>query len=135
MNSDGKKAGYGNPPNHSKFKPGQSGNPKGRPKGSKNVHQLLSKILKEKIAITDAGKKMVVEKMEGALRALVNKSFEGNPQSLRLLLQVIEAEEAGTQEPQENPFTEEDYLSLMEEVDWIEKVRNAGIAGQSGGSE
>lgn len=31
------KAGYAKPPHHGRFKPGQSGNPKGRPRGAKNL--------------------------------------------------------------------------------------------------
>lgn len=65
--------GKGEPPKMHQFKPGQSGNPKGRPKGSKNVHHILSKILGEKITVTDADKKMVVDKLEGAMRVLVMK--------------------------------------------------------------
>lgn len=35
------KVGYGNPPLHTRFKPGQSGNPSGRPRGSKNTSTLI----------------------------------------------------------------------------------------------
>ena len=32
--------GWGKPPRHTRFKKGQSGNPKGRPPGSKNMNTL-----------------------------------------------------------------------------------------------
>ena len=117
--------GKGKPPKEHQFKPGQSGNPKGRPKGSKNVHQVLSKILNEKVTVTDAGKKMVVEKLEAAMRALVNKSFEGRPQSLKLLIEVLRDGDPTIHEPVEDQFSDDDYANLMEEIDWIEEVRNA----------
>ena len=138
MSSDKKKdyeVGKGKPPKEHQFPPGQSGNPSGRPKGSKNIHHVLSKILKEKITVTDAGKKMVVEKLEGAMRVLVNKSFEGKPQSLKLLIEVLKDGDVVTQQPAEVPFTDDDYTALMEELDWIEEVREAYKELKANGSE
>jgi hypothetical protein len=40
--------GYGKPPKHTRFKPGQSGNPKGRPKASKDFRSLLHRALFKK---------------------------------------------------------------------------------------
>ncbi|MDU8946604.1 DUF5681 domain-containing protein [Ovoidimarina sediminis] len=117
--------GYGKPPKEYQFKPGQSGNPNGRPKGSKNTHHILSKILGEKIPMTDAGKKIVVTKFEAAVRVLVNKAFEGSPQSLKLLFEVKKDFEASSSEQVANPFTDADYDVLMEELDWLEEVRAA----------
>ncbi len=117
--------GKGKPPKEHQFKTGQSGNPKGRPKGSKNVNHILTRILGEKVTMTDAGKKMVVDKLEGAIRVMVNKSFEGSPQSLRLLLEVLEHSGGSPQAPSENPFTDEDHATLMAEMDWLDEVRAA----------
>lgn len=135
MSKDDYETGKGKPPKKHQFKPGQSGNPKGRPKGSKNVHHVLSKILGEKITITDAGKNMVVDKFEGAIRVMVNKSFEGSPASLKLLLEVMDDGGGSGQSPTENPFTDDDYASLMEELDWLETVREAAQAVLTCGSE
>ncbi|SEP23220.1 hypothetical protein SAMN04490248_1463 [Salinihabitans flavidus] len=127
--------GKGKPPKAHQFKPGQSGNPNGRPKGSKNVHDVLSKILGEKITITDAGKKMVVDKFEGAMRVLVNKAFEGNPQSLKLLLDLKEHAGGTDQSPPENPFSDEDHEVLEKELDWLVEVRLADSPEASDGPE
>ena len=127
MSEDNKsyEVGKGKPPKKHQFKPGQSGNPKGRPTGSKNVHQILTKILGEKITITDAGKKMVVDKLEGAIRVMVNKSFDGSPASLKLLLEVLECGGEAERSSEENPFSDEDYRTLMKDLGWLEKVRAA----------
>ena len=117
--------GKGKPPKKHQFRPGQSGNPKGRPKGSKNLHHVLTRILGENITVTDAGKKMVIDKFEGAIRAMVNKSFEGSPASLKLLLEVLEYNGGSEQSPAENPFTDEDHAVLMKELDWLDEVRAA----------
>ena len=51
--------GYGRPPIHSRYKPGWSGNAKGRPKGSCNVKTDLKKVYTDKISYTRAEKNVV----------------------------------------------------------------------------
>jgi len=45
------KLGYCNPPEHGRFKKGQSGNPKGRPKGTLNLATVLERTLREKVVL------------------------------------------------------------------------------------
>jgi Family of unknown function (DUF5681) len=45
------KTGYGRPPIEHRFKPGQSGNPRGRPKGKKNEATILHELLNRKITV------------------------------------------------------------------------------------
>jgi hypothetical protein len=48
--------GYGRPPKERQFAAGKSGNPKGRPKGSRTMGAMLQDILNQKIAVTENGK-------------------------------------------------------------------------------
>jgi hypothetical protein len=47
--------GYGKPPKHTRFKPGQSGNPSGRPKGSRSLGAELNTVLARKIPVRENG--------------------------------------------------------------------------------
>lgn len=85
--------GYMKPPKSSRFKPGQSGNPKGRPRGSKNTYAVLEDILNEKVQITKNGKPLKISKKLAMLLQAVNKATQGNLKALQILLpRMIEAD-------------------------------------------
>src|SRR6266581_1429571 len=54
--------GYGKPPRHSRFVKGQSGNPRGRPPGAKNLVTLLNKALNELVIVTEDGGRRKITK-------------------------------------------------------------------------
>lgn len=70
--------GYGRPPKRSRFKPGQSGNPKGRPKRSRNRLTILADELSQPVVITEHGRRKTIPKGELILRQTVNKSASGD---------------------------------------------------------
>ena len=63
--------GYRRPPLHSRFKPGISGNPRGRPKGSKNLDSLCHSLLSRKVTIHEAGARRKVTAVEAILLATI----------------------------------------------------------------
>ena len=89
--------GYGKPPKHSQFKPGQSGNKKGRPKGSKDTLNMAKKILNEKIEVTDRGKKKKKTKQEIILTQLANDAAKGygkaTESAIELMFRIDERDE------------------------------------------
>ncbi len=78
--------GFGKPPRHTRFCKGQSGNPKGRPRGAKNLATLMEKVLKEPVVISENGKRRRITKREALIKQLVNKAIAGDPRSIKLLL-------------------------------------------------
>ena len=79
----GDKVGYGNPPKHSRFKPGQSGNPKGRPSGSKTTATLLKGILLEKVTVSQGSQKKRMPRLEVMIRATMRKAVQGDSRAYR----------------------------------------------------
>ena len=77
--------GFGKPPEHSRFRKGRSGNPKGRPKGRRNLATVLERTLQEKVVINENGVRRTVSKLEAAVKQLVNKAAAGDLAALRQL--------------------------------------------------
>jgi len=80
------KVGYKKPPLHARFKKGQSGNPRGRPKGSKNFSTLLAEALNERVVITEDGRRRRISKGELGVRQLANKFAMAEAQATKMLL-------------------------------------------------
>ena len=98
------RVGYRNPPEHSRFKPGQSGNPSGRRKGSQNFKTLFDKILNEEVSLRDGDKLKKISKAEAILRGLVVGALRGDTRNLAMLLRM--AEQAGGFEDPASGITE-----------------------------
>jgi hypothetical protein len=78
--------GYRRPPKATQFEKGVSGNPRGRPKGSRTVGAVLQDILRQKIAVTENGKTRRLPALEVILRRLANDAMRSEPRALKLLL-------------------------------------------------
>jgi hypothetical protein len=88
--------GYGKPPQASRFKKGISGNPTGRPKGSRNVAAVFARTLQEKVIINENGQRRTITKLEAAVKQFVNQAASGNLRALQML--VAFARDAETRE-------------------------------------
>jgi hypothetical protein len=83
---DDHEVGYGKPPENGRFKKGQSGNPKGRPKGVRNFQTEVEDILRSKVTVTVAGKPKSVGTVTAAFMRLKEKALKGDLRALESLL-------------------------------------------------
>ena len=107
--------GYGRPPRHSQFVKGQSGNPRGRPPGAKNLQTLLNKALNELVIVTENGGRRKISKREAIATQLVNCSAKGDFKAIQILLAMLRDieghAEAGAADP--DLFTEADQQIIQ----------------------
>ncbi|EIG58431.1 DUF5681 domain-containing protein [Bradyrhizobium sp. WSM1253] len=110
-----KGSGYGKPPQHTRFEPGQSGNPRGRPKGSLNFTTDLKTVLLAPVAVNDGGRSRRVTTQKAALLRLREKALKGDVRaldrflSLAMAMSVGSAEETATSLPPEDQAILEAY--------------------------
>lgn len=130
VRSESTTVGYGNPPEHTRFKPGQSGNPRGRPKGTLNMATVLERTLREKVVINENGRRNTITKLEAAIKQLVNKAASGDLRALRHLADlVVSAEERTAQAPSNTTSFSMDDQKVMQGI--LERFGN----GNTGGDE
>ena len=70
--------GYSKPPRHTRFKPGVSGNPRGRPKDAKNLSTLVHEALNEPVVVAENGRRRKVSKRQAIITQLVNRSAQAD---------------------------------------------------------
>jgi len=106
--------GYGKPPRHTRFEPGRSGNPRGRPPGAKNMKTLLSKALNELVVVTEPGGRRKVSKREAIVTQLVNRSAKGDYKAIQILLGMLRDIEGDTDaHSSDAAFTEADQQIIQ----------------------
>jgi Family of unknown function (DUF5681) len=80
------KVGYGKPPKVKQFKRGRSGNPKGRPKGSRNLATDLAAELDEPITVREDGRSRRISKQRALIKSLMAKALQGDVRATAAML-------------------------------------------------
>jgi len=109
--------GYGKPPKHTRFKPGQSGNPRGKVKGRKNVATELVEELSERVVVTENGRKKTLSKQTLILKRMVSDAAQGDARARDQLLKLIGAIEQAT------PDTTDSAPQSAEDAKILERFR------------
>lgn len=106
-------ARYRQPPKAFRFKPGQSGNPSGRPKATKRLFTELEAALSAPVTIKVGSRKRRVSKLQAMVKSLADRAASGDPIVLRLLLAELRHAESRAAE---EPAAQEDFTDTDREV-------------------
>ena len=114
---DDEEVGYGKPPKHSRFKKGRSGNPRGRPKGAKNLKTELEEELGELIVVREGGKPKKVTKLRAIIKGQTAKGAHGDTKAAtfvgNLLFKLLDT---GANEPPAEDVSDDDLAILDDYV-------------------
>ena len=92
--SGGYAVGYGRPPVGTQFQKGQSGNPSGRPKGSKGISDVIAAALSETVTVTMNGKRHKITKWQAACTQMANQAASGDAKAAKLMIELLHQSEA-----------------------------------------
>lgn len=87
------KVGFGRPPLHSQFPKGRSGNPSGRPKGSRVLSAVITAALAERAVVTENGRRRSITKLELAVKQIANKAAGGDQRACKLIIELLHQSE------------------------------------------
>lgn len=108
---DARGVGYKSPPRHTRFRKGQSGNPKGRPRG-KGVRSAAEKVLDRMVTATVDGERRRVPITEALVLQLAQKALGGDHRASREILRIADQIEAAKPPPEEDRTTVIVYHSI-----------------------
>ena len=100
--------GFAKPPAATQFKKGQSGNPKGRPKGSLNLATVLHRAMHERVTVIEHGRQKTITKLEAAAKQLANKAASGDLRAFHYLLPQLAVVDASFAVAHEDDVAEDD---------------------------
>jgi hypothetical protein len=120
--------GFGKPPKSAQFAKGKSGNPNGRPKGSKNLATLFREIGQEQVTVTEGGRKRTMNKAHAVMVQLTNKAVSGERWAILSYLQTDRIYSLG--EPTEEIPRELTQRNKEVMTGFINRMKLMGKAGE-----
>lgn len=136
INDKNYEIGYQKPPKHSQFKPGQSGNPNGRPKGCNNLKTDVLEVLRMTINVMDNGNSKKINAQKAALLKLIEGALKGDTRKLDKLLKLSEMyNNEEVEQPMRNPSKDdkailEAYYNRSKHSETEKKIHSNEEVGQ-----
>ena len=128
MSSDPKeRASYGRPPKDRQFKPGKSGNPKGRPKRSRNIATEILAELDRKITVREDGREIKLSKAEALAKSLVARALKGEMRAVGMLLSILPEKFAVVPDANQESALEQQEVAILERLIARRLASNAAV--------
>jgi hypothetical protein len=127
------KVGRGKPPRKSQFKTGKSGNPKGRPKGARNVANVLNDELNRKIDIRENGVTKTISKHDALWKSIVAKALNGDLKAAQTIVAMNERHAARMPPEPDMTIEATDIELLLKYLPVLIEIanRNGGLHGKN----
>jgi len=107
--------GNKSPPTHTQFKPGQSGNPKGRPKARRSFVTEILDELEELVNGAVGAEKFTITKRQAIAKFLVERALEGDVRVAMMLIEITRrADERQADEKEGDPIDDEEKQASMD---------------------
>jgi hypothetical protein len=132
---DDHRVGYKHPPKHTRFKQGQSGNPKGRPKHVRNLKTEFLEELGEVIRVREGDRELKISKQRAFVKALVSAAIRGDMRATSALVSFCTRAFGNEPEDAEPPPPTPDDLEILNEYVGREVRRRAADDGADGDSQ
>ena len=121
------KVGYGQPPRGTQFRPGQSGNPRGRPKGSRNFVSVMKKVLLKPVDVRHNGIHKKMPTQEAFANLLATRALAGDAKAMGLLIRLVDQvdndpAETSAREPAMRPEDELVMESIVRRIRSMEEL-------------
>jgi hypothetical protein len=110
----GYEVGYGKPPSKNRFKKGQSGNPRGRPRARQHPAKVVAEELSRLVSINENGQSYKISKFHAIIKQVTRQAMMGMPRAQKLimdLLPYVEAELATDPSRVSDSF--EEFVALL----------------------
>jgi hypothetical protein len=104
--------GYRKPPEATRFKPGTSGNPKGRPKGTFSLATDLSAELGEQITVREGGRPRRISKQRALVKSRMAKALQGDVRATTAVLALYARVITETPEAEGQPIEDDELLII-----------------------
>ena len=124
--------GYGRPPKYARFKPGHSGNPNGRPRGTKNLKSDLMEELSERINISEGGKPKKLSKQRALVKSLTAKAIKGDAKAISTIINLLVRVLAVAEEEIETNLISEDDMAILDNFIARQRARTRPKAQKRG---